>query len=285
MVLNCLPGIDRHKLRDTLLRLGFDAANLASGHHSGEAYAWLLSYLEWTTDAVRALRGLVSSEDINRLVLTRRYELLLTGSFAGSDQRIAAFKEAQSAVEACIRKWGNGEEVFVVVDTNVYLHHRDPVEQLDFAALVARDGAPVHVLVPMMVVDELDNQKNRGKSDPQRRARDTLKTLERVCGNSTGPGPLQRQAPLMDDVGWLRGAVTIEIVPDPPAHHRLPIEDDEIVARTSALQPLAGRPITVINWDRGMTIRARNAGLSVVQIPDQLQQQPPSSGNRAARGV
>jgi hypothetical protein len=65
--LNCLPGIDRHHLRDTLQKLSFDVANLASGPISGEAYAWLLSYLEWTTDAVRVLRGLVSSEDINRL--------------------------------------------------------------------------------------------------------------------------------------------------------------------------------------------------------------------------
>jgi PIN domain len=186
-------------------------------------------------------------------VLTRRYELLLTGSFAGSDQRrlvnglvsveidqrVQAFQEAHAAVDSCIRKWDHDDREFVVVDTNVYLHHRDPIEKLDFAALVSPHGNPVHVLVPMMVVDELDNQKNRGKTTPQQRARETLRTLEQVCGNSTDLATLQKSMlpDQLQDGEQPRGEVTIEIVPDPPGHRRLPVEDDEIVARTSALWP------------------------------------------------
>jgi hypothetical protein len=40
----------------------------------------LLAYLDCANDAARALRLLVSSADIDRLVLTRRYELLLSGA-------------------------------------------------------------------------------------------------------------------------------------------------------------------------------------------------------------
>jgi hypothetical protein len=52
-------------------------SNLAGGVVGGSAYQWLLAYLDWANEAVRALRLLVSSDDIDRLVLTRRYELLL----------------------------------------------------------------------------------------------------------------------------------------------------------------------------------------------------------------
>jgi hypothetical protein len=41
-----------------------------AGVVGGHASAWLLAYLAWATDAVRALRLLVSSDEIERPVLT-----------------------------------------------------------------------------------------------------------------------------------------------------------------------------------------------------------------------
>jgi hypothetical protein len=41
-----------------------------AGVVGGHASAWPLAYLDRVTDAVRALRLLVSSDDIERLVLT-----------------------------------------------------------------------------------------------------------------------------------------------------------------------------------------------------------------------
>jgi hypothetical protein len=41
-----------------------------AGVVGGHASAWPLAYLDWATDAVRALRLLVSSDDIARPILT-----------------------------------------------------------------------------------------------------------------------------------------------------------------------------------------------------------------------
>ena len=62
-----------------------------------------------------------------------------------------------------------------------------------------------------------------------------------------------------------RGEVTIEVLLDPPGHLRLPI-NDEIVARTGALEILAGRPVRLVTGDTGMAIRARAAGLRVTKL-------------------
>jgi hypothetical protein len=43
------------------------------------AYERLLAYIEWTSAAVRMLGSQVSNSDLDRLVLTERYRLLLAG--------------------------------------------------------------------------------------------------------------------------------------------------------------------------------------------------------------
>jgi hypothetical protein len=48
------------------------------------------------------------------------------------------------------------------------------------------------------------------------------------------------------------GPVTAELLFDPPGHVRLPITDDEIIARALSVVPLAARPVTVITYDTGM---------------------------------
>jgi hypothetical protein len=68
MLVTCLPDIDRAHLSQTLHELHRKVSNLASGAVSGGAYQWLLAYLDWANDAARALRLLVSSADIDRLV-------------------------------------------------------------------------------------------------------------------------------------------------------------------------------------------------------------------------
>lgn len=62
------------------------------------------------------------------------------------------------------------------------------------------------------------------------------------------------------------GEVTIEILFDPPGHVRLPITDDEIVSRILAIEPLAGRPVTLVTYDTGQATRGRTAGLQVSKL-------------------
>jgi hypothetical protein len=49
----------------------------------------------------------------------------------------------------------------------------------------------------------------------------------------------------------------MELVFDQPRHSRLPVNDDEIVDRVLAFEPLAGRDITLLTYDAGQSARAR----------------------------
>jgi len=61
-----------------------------------------------------------------------------------------------------------------------------------------------------------------------------------------------------------RSAVDMEILYDPPGHVRLPVNGDEIVDRTLAAGPLAGKAVTLVTFDTGQAFRAREADLSAV---------------------
>ncbi|GAA3495918.1 hypothetical protein GCM10019016_030190 [Streptomyces prasinosporus] len=73
-----LPGVDREHLHKTLDAVREKVSNL-NGGGPHDCYERLLAYLDWATDAVDRLDSLISSADLDRLVLTRRYEQLLAG--------------------------------------------------------------------------------------------------------------------------------------------------------------------------------------------------------------
>lgn len=290
MLVTCLPNTDRTNLSQTLHELHRKVGNLAGGVAAGNAYQWLLAYLNWANDAARALRLLVSSDDIDRLVLTRRYELLLAGAgnLAGTDQqtlvnglvsveidhRTVAFADACAAVDDQIRLW-TLPRAFVVADTSVFIKHDQKLEDLDIAPLVPVRHEPIHVLVPIVVVDELDRLKDTKDPHVKWRAGYTLGVLDRVCGQVNGPARLRAEDfTALDHGGIPRGEVTIEIVSDPPGHTRLPINDDEIVARAKSFEPLAGRPITLLTFDTNQMTRARKAGLTARKLTKDIGPEP-----------
>ncbi len=125
---------------------------------------------------------------------------------------------------------------------------------------------PVHILVPIAVVDELDGLKK--SKDPHVRWR---------AGHAGRPGPGNQQParcgiprPLdtsaLSTGGMISGQIAIEILFDPPGHVRLPISDDEIISRIVAIEPLAGRPVILVTYHTGQATRGRAAGLPVRKL-------------------
>ena len=47
---------------------------------------------------------------------------------------------------------------------------------------------------------------------------------------------------------------------------RLPDTDDQIIDRALGAEPLANRKVTLLTYDTGQSMRARNAGLLAVRI-------------------
>jgi hypothetical protein len=282
MLVTPLPGTDRDNLLMMLREVHTVAYNLWSA--GGPAHDRLTDYMEWATQTVQRLGNQITAADLDRLVLTRGYERLLSvfGTMTGLDagtqrvlnglvsleltQRVSAFEDAIKALDAQIRRWSR-PGTFVVADTSVYIEHEDKLEVLDFAPLLKIRGDPVHLLVPIVVVDELDGLKKSRNNHERWRASYTLAVLDRVFASTTGPAQLSAEDfSALSSGGIPRGEVTIEMVLDPPGHVRLPINDDEIIDRALAIQPLAGREVILLTYDTGQSTRARFAGLGVQKL-------------------
>lgn len=276
MLVSPLPGVDRKHLHQTLGAVRENVSNLfSSGPH--DYYERLLAYLDWAADAVGRLDTLISSADLDRLVLTKRHDQLLAGLdnftirtterlvnrlvFTELRQRLEAFGTAVHTLGQELQRW-QLRGVPVVADSSFYVHHPEKLEDADFAELLGVTEHPVHLLVPMVVVDELDQLK-QSKAPPVRgRARYTLAVLDRLFQKSTEHAVLRKaDAEVQRTTGVRRGEVTVQLLLDPPRHTRLPINDDEIVDRALAVQPLSGREVTLLTYDTGQATRARVAGL------------------------
>ncbi|MEV7863564.1 PIN domain-containing protein [Streptomyces hirsutus] len=279
MLITPRPGADRKYIRRLLAEIHTNALNLRLPE--ANAYKRLLRYLNWATDTASVLRSQVSAKDIDTLVFTSRYQVLLAscGTLASTAQerlvnglvdleiteRVQAFEEAQAALDAQIGRW-NGSEWFVVADSSFYIHNPIKLADVDLHKVLGLpSGEHIRLLFPMVVVDELDALKEAGKQQARWRAPHTLGLLDQILGGSTF-GSLHRQELILQD-GEVRGEVNMEIVLDPPGHVRLPIADDEIIDRAVAIQSLAARRVRLLTCDTGQHTRGRAAGLEVTKIP------------------
>ena len=91
----------------------------------------------------------------------------------------------------------------VVPDGNFYIHHPDKLEVADIGDRSRCGGTRAHVVVPLVVVDELDGLKRSSKRDVRWRAGYTVAVLDRVFEHGTlawlaraTPKPLARTDPV-----------------------------------------------------------------------------------------
>ncbi len=293
MLVTPLPGVNRDNLLKTLQSIQNEASNLRGGGGVHNAYERLLAYIEWTNTAVQMLGKQISSADLDFLVLTDRYRLLLAG-VAGSmtsterpvqrvlnglvslelNERVADFEAAIAALDTQISLW-SGYGHYVVPDTSFFIKHEQKLEEVDFGPLINVWESDITVLVPIVVVDELDRLKEIKDQHKRWRAGYTLAVLDRLFETPTDRARLQAGAVVPGPDGRTRSQVTIELFFDPPGHVRLPIVDDEIIDRALAIQALADRPVTLLTYDTGQSTRARSAGLQVVKLRKNIGEEPP----------
>lgn len=289
MLVHPLPGTDRRTLRTVLRDVSTALRNLSRQSAP--------DYLAWADNSARVLDSLVTEADIARLVLTPRWELLLTQFTATGrtvavlnveiDRQIKLFEKAEAALAERIEAWSD-PGLFVALDTSVFINAAK-IEEIDLHAIIRshEDGYAklkggndrVHALVPLVVVDELDRLKDSGKSHTRWRAGYTLAVIDRLFWR-----PDFRPVLYERPVDFHPEAATMELLMDPPGHRRLQDEDDEIVDRLVHVQPLTARPITLITYDTGMSMRARHAGLEVIKVSRELGDEPPEEPQRSSRG-
>jgi hypothetical protein len=152
-----------------------------------------------------------------------------------------------------------------VLDTSAF-HEFDRFWVADWAEVTEADpphmslpGLPIRLVVPLVVVEELDAQKRHPNGKVREAARDILRHLRDLPRASTDA---------FADVLILDDRVTVEILLDDRVHVRLPVDDAEIVDRAVYLRSLfpISRRVILVSGDVSMEFRAEGAGLETKHV-------------------
>lgn len=290
-----LPGANREDLVQVLDDLTSRLDSLRGGSGGPDRFG---DYLGWTTIAARTLRGHVAATEIDRLVYSGHYDRLLLRRSDDSasrdllslelDHRHETFSAEKTSLRSVIERWSS-QDLFVGFDTTFFINYPSKIADVDFQALFNVRDDTIHLLIPLIVVDELDKLKDSKDRLTRWRAAHTLGYFDEKFQYPTHVARLRDEDySQLKDGGIPRGTVTAEILFDPPGHVRLPIEDDEIIDRLITVQPLVGRKVRFITYDTGQSMRARKAGLEVRKLSKPREEEPaaaaPASPKPARRG-
>ena len=149
----------------------------------------------------------------------------------------------------------------VVLDTNVLLHYHPPW-QVKWDEVLGSQ-APVRLVLPLRVIEELDMAKYRDRDKIAQRARDLLSQLWKVLEPSKG-GPAALEG---------RPGVTVEVFLDDEPRRRTLDADAEILEQCRTLRAVGG-PVSLVTADTGLSIRAVALGIPVVPMPDKYLRKP-----------
>ena len=259
-------GLDKQVIT-TLQTILTDLDNVRGSGAMGEDRR--RSYLAWATTAANMLRGVVTSDERAHLVLTDRYRILLDVGLGDRemnalvdlelDDRRTVWQALLAAATAWRARWADAG-VVVVVDTNIFLHHEQLFTAIDWHKIMSShtsaDGV-VRVVVPLLVIDELDKNKRNNRPATQVRARATLREFDALLANGNQEVDLQ-PAPRR---------VTFDVLVDDLDHVRLSDNDSELIACTRLLADLVHpAPLWLVTADTGMAVRAQAIGLTVHKL-------------------
>jgi hypothetical protein len=263
------PGVPMQGLVDALSELALEAGNTPAKAQMHIPTDLLNAYLSWVDFAERRLANMLTRSEIEDLLLTRRHWSLraMDGGSAGLasavrlevEQRKAAVEALRDELASFQQHWEARSGVVAVPDTNVFLDVAQPIDALPWADMVGID-TDVHIVIPLLVVDELDKNKRHNNKNLQQAARHSLRWLESMRG---GSGP---DAPRV-------GTASLEILADPPGHVRGDDADYEILDRVALLKHLTALRVCVVTQDLGMRVRAESLGLEALAAPQVPQAQ------------
>lgn len=198
-------------------------------------------------------------------LLTDRYWHIMRGSVPDTvygpgvfrrelGYQVRRIRQLCEQLEAMQRYANAGAGVIAVPDSNIFVHCGE-LKDIDWRAVV---GKPVvRVVVPLVVVSELDELKYTLRDKPERGLlRKNIRQLRDA---------LQAVSPGMP-VAFGDG-VTLAVLPDPPGHRRLPVNDEEICSRAALLKSFGARVVLVSN-DVNAQIRAWGFSLETVEVPE-----------------
>jgi predicted ribonuclease YlaK len=172
-------------------------------------------------------------------------------------------------MEDRLNHWKKVDGALFIADTNIYLHQEVEFQELDWENITEAGGRGAHLVIPLLVLVELDRHKringkvvSKTNNMPVRtRARMTLRYVNELFKETSESQVLKLANPPF-------GPVTTSLLLDNPRHSPLPDPDSEFLDRTRALKDFIDRDVCVLTSDSSMAFRARAIGLKVKRLPD-----------------
>jgi hypothetical protein len=226
-------------------------------------------YLQWVENAEGQLGNFADERDVSAQLHTRFYWAIREAGDTTPrgvpliESEIQAQKAALLRIVEDLRRREERAAAgghIAVLDTHLLLHY-EPPESVDWSKLVGADQ--VRLLLPMQVVDELDEKKYTGSDRVRRKARAILPHIEGMVGPGGAPGEPLRPGITME----------VELVGE---DQRNPDADRSIIATCTELERLVGQPngVTLVTGDAGMRMRAAQRGVRAVEMPEDYLREP-----------
>jgi|NGEPerStandDraft_6_1074524.scaffolds.fasta_scaffold67141_2 rRNA-processing protein FCF1 len=154
----------------------------------------------------------------------------------------------------------------LVLDTSAIVRHKSFTD-VDWTKYAGAKS--VRLVIPILVIRQLDDLKDSGRSD---KARPRLRSIRNALAErGRGPAPIAARN------------TTVELLMDPPNHTRLPIADEEIIRRAQYLQGRPGGPVLLVTGDYTMQFMAEADGVPVLFLPDELRPGAASESQEASQ--
>lgn len=222
------------------------------------------SYLQAVEDLERLLRSAFEDDDgvgaglygdMYRLIrdmnetTARPYPLIRDEA----ERQIATLETLQTRL-AEVQSLRNRSGHPAIIDTNCLMHYQR-LDRITWREILCVE--PIRLVLPILVIDELDNKKYTGSDKMAARANSAIKALHDYS-NGLRPGCYAE----------LPDGSTIEVWLDEPGHKRKLNPDEELLSRGILLQRVLEVPVTIVSGDLGMRLRAEAHGLEHTQMPD-----------------
>ncbi|WP_435191331.1 PIN domain-containing protein [Streptomyces sp. bgisy126] len=219
-------------------------------------------YDQWTLEATKDMLEVFTDRSIAARMRGERYSSIVLGDHA-TERLVQLLNFELNELRTYFMELGNEVRLLkaahahhqgrtVVLDTNDLLHYAR-YDTIPWAKLYGKNTI---VVIPHVVVDEIDKKSYATSDTIRKRARGVFALLEETLTE-------QRRGQAT------AGGVRIEVHLDEPQHVRLPNNDDEIVARACELQQaIAPVQVTVLTGDNGMRARALAWGLEAEKLPE-----------------
>ncbi len=264
MRLRFRAGIDGQQAADTIRQIGMAAGNA----RNGDLYS---NYLKWAEEAERMLSNVLEVEQVSELVHTARFWSLRT--VMGPVNRLPALVDAELSdrqqvlelaakdILAARARWRARAATLTVVDTNIFLDRERPIETIDW--LTVMDTRPgVRLVVPLIVIHELDRLKRQGNSTTAKATHVAIRWLAKTLpSNPNGWSDLL--------AGTHERGVTVEVVAT-EGPSRPEDADWEIIQFARELQVTSGMRTRLVTRDLAMQLRAQVVGVDALLLSNEL---------------